>query len=142
MKLLITAGSLLLICIGSGAQVTADAGNIASRNSYFSTRAVRLSKAPFVGEWSNGRGETLVITARSLQFGSDKPVTYRDVTKVTDGNLFYLEITSPGKLNYFTRYVAVSLEENREMKTTMYDSYADMFNGENSQGEATWDRDK
>jgi hypothetical protein len=77
-----------------------------------------------------------------LQFGSDKPVTYRDVTKVTDGNLFYLEITSPGKLNYFTRYLAVSLEENGEMKTTIYDSYTDMFNGENSQGEATWDRDK
>jgi hypothetical protein len=95
-----------------------------------------------VGEWSNGRGETLVITATSLQFGSDKPVTYRDVTKVTDGNLFYLEITSPGKLNYFTRYMAVSLEEDGELKTTMYDSYADMFNGDNSQGEATWDRDR
>jgi hypothetical protein len=131
---------MIITC--SAAQVTAGAGRIAPPNSTHSSHAVVQSKLPFVGEWSNGRGETLVITARSLQFGGDKPVSYRDVTKVTDGTVFYLEITSPGKLNYFTRYVAVSLEENGAMKTTMYDSYAEMFNGDNAQGETTWDRDK
>jgi hypothetical protein len=96
---------------------------------------------PYIGRWSNGRGERLAVTKRTLKFNSDKSVTFRDVTKVTDGNHFSLQITSRGKLNYFTKFIALSLE-NDEMKMTLYDSYEDMFDGKNSQGESTWYRDK
>lgn len=96
---------------------------------------------PYVGRWSNGRGETLIVAKRMLKFNNDKSVTFRDVTKVTDGNHFSLQITSRGKLNYFTKFIALSLE-NDEMKMTLYDSYTDMFNGNNPQGESTWYRDK
>src|SRR6266403_1574488 len=48
----------------------------------------------YVGEWSNGRGETLVITGSTIKFGSDRAVPYRDVTRVTNGREFHLEITS------------------------------------------------
>jgi hypothetical protein len=96
---------------------------------------------PYIGRWSNGRGERLVVAKRTLKFNSDKSVTYHDVTKVTDGDHFSLQITSRGKLNYFTKFIALSLE-NDEMKMTLYDSYEDMFNGKNSKGESTWYRDK
>jgi len=100
---------------------------------------------PYLGKWSNGRGETLAITAKTIQFASDKPATYRDITKVTNGQEFNLEVTSEGKLNYLTRYLHVSTGEGDkpdEMKMTLYNSRKDMEDGENSQGEATWYRDE
>ena len=100
---------------------------------------------PYLGEWSNGRGDTLRIKSNTIQFGSDKSVTYRDITRVTNGQEFDLEITSAGKLNYLTRFIHLSLAEGdkpQEMKATFYDSLKDMRDGQNSQGEATWYRDK
>jgi hypothetical protein len=100
---------------------------------------------PYIGEWSNGRGETLVITASTIRFASDKAVSYRDVTRVTNGQEFHLEITTEGKLNYLTKFVHLSTGEGDkpdEMKMTLYNSRKDMEDGENSQGEATWYRDK
>ena len=99
------------------------------------------AKLPYLGKWSNGRGERLSVTERTLKFNSDRAVTYRDVTKVTDGNHFSLEITSRGKLNYFTKFLALEINGN-EMKMTLYNSYQEMFDGKNPQGESTWDRDK
>ena len=101
--------------------------------------------ATYVGQWSNGRGDTLAITATTIRFANDKPVKYRDVTKVTNGREFHLEITSEGKLNYLTKFLSLSVGEGEkpdEMKMTLYDSYKDMVDGANSQGEATWYRDK
>jgi len=100
---------------------------------------------PYLGKWSNVRGETLVITTKTIQFAGDKPVTYRDVTKATNGQEFNLEVTSEGKLNYLTKYLHVSTGEGdkpHEMKMTLYNSRKDMEDGENSQGEATWYRDE
>jgi hypothetical protein len=99
------------------------------------------AKIPYTGRWSNGRGETLFITARTLQFANDRPVYYRDVTKVTDGHHFSIQITSRGKINYFSKFLALSVE-NGEMTMTLYNSYREMFDGENPQGESTWYRDK
>jgi len=100
---------------------------------------------PYVGEWSNGRGEILIITSSTIKFGNDKAVPYRDITRVTNGREFHLEITTDAKLNYLTKFLHVSFgegEKTDQMKMTLYDSRKDMEDGENSQGEATWDRDK
>src|SRR6185369_701407 len=102
-------------------------------------------KDPYVGSWSNGRGDTLVITDSSIKFGRDKAVSYRDITRVTDGKQFNLEITSKGELNYLTKFLHISMAEGDktdEMKITLYDSRKDLEAAENSQGEATWYRDK
>lgn len=100
-------------------------------------------KDPYVGAWSNGRGDTLVITTSTIRFGRDKSVNYRDITRVTDGREFNLQITTAGELNYLTKFLHVSMaEKSDEMKITLYDSLKDMQAGENSQGEATWYRDK
>lgn len=100
---------------------------------------------PYAGEWSNGRGDTLVIKASTIKFGNDKAVNYRDITGVTNGREFNLEITTDTKLNYLTKFLHISFGDGNktdEMKMTLYDSRKNMEDGENSQGEATWDRDK
>lgn len=100
---------------------------------------------PYIGEWSNGRGDTLVITGSTIKFGNDKGVNYRDITRVTNGREFNLQITSDGDLHYLTKFLHVSLgegEKSDEMKITLYDSRKDLEAAENSQGEATWHRDK
>ena len=100
---------------------------------------------PYVGEWSNGRGDTLLITTNTIKFGNDKPVPYHDITRVTNGREFNLQITTEAKLNYLTEFLHVSFgegEKTDQMKLSLYDSRKDMENGENSQGEATWERDK
>lgn len=100
---------------------------------------------PYVGEWSNGRGDTLVITSNTIRFGSDKGVPYHDVTRVTNGREFNLQITIDARLNYLTEFVHISFgegEKTDQMKMTLYNSRKDMEDGENSQGEATWDREK
>lgn len=104
-----------------------------------------LKPLPYVGSWSNGRGDTLAITANTIRFASDKAVNYRDVTKATNGQEFNLEVVSPGKLNYLTKCLHISTGEGDkpdQMKMTLYDSRQDMEDGENSQGEATWYRDE
>jgi len=109
------------------------------------TAATSGPPAPYLGDWSNGRGETLSIKAKTIQFASDKAVPYRDITRVTNGQEFDLEITSEGKLNYLTKFIHLSMAEGdkpAEMKATLYDSFKDMQDGQNSQGEATWYRDK
>ncbi len=102
------------------------------------------AQLPYIGNWSNGRGDTISLTATKIRFANDRRLSYRDVTKVTDGQHFSLQITAPGKLNYFTKFLSLSMGEGEkpgEMKITLYDSYEDMFDGKNPQGEATWYRD-
>lgn len=98
---------------------------------------------PYIGQWSNGRGETLVIGNNTIKFANDKAVNYRDITRVTNGKEFQLEITSEGKLNYLAKCLHISLsDKSDEMKMILYNSRKDMEGGENSQGQTTWHRNK
>jgi len=112
--------------------------------STFVTSAVGIhARDPYIGEWSNGRGETLTITGSTIKFGSDKAVPYHDITRVTNGREFNLEITTEAKLNYLTRFLHISFgdgDKTDEMKMTLYDSRKNLEDGEDSQGEATWFR--
>lgn len=103
-------------------------------------------KDPYIGEWSNGRGETLIITSNNIKFGNEKAVSYHDITRVTDGREFMLQITTEGELNYLTKFLHVSIggegDKVDQMKMTLYISRKELEAGANSQGEATWYRDK
>jgi hypothetical protein len=125
----------------TAASMNANKQSVKASGAFIHAEAFAQAKMPYIGKWSNGRGETLSVTKRALRFNSDKPVTFRDVTKVTDGKYFLLKITTPGAVNYFTKFISLVIE-NGEMKMTLYDSYEDMFDGKNPQGESTWDRDK
>jgi len=95
---------------------------------------------PYLGSWSNGRGETLVIKAKTMQFGDDRPVAYRDVTRVSDGESFELEITTPGKINFFARTLYLTFEDGA-MQMTGYRSHAEFMQGGEVQMEVTWSKE-
>jgi hypothetical protein len=133
-------GGTLLSFTASGQMGGSNATGI-SDGPVTTTKVFSPARLPYVGNWSNGRGDTLFITGRTLRFGNDKRVTYRDITKVTDGDHFSLKITTPGKINYLSKYLALEMSGD-EMKMTHYNSQGDMFDGQNPQGEATWYRDK
>jgi hypothetical protein len=95
----------------------------------------------YLGSWSNGRGETLVITKKTLQFGSDRAVAYRDVTGVSDGESFELEITAPGKINAFPGKTLHLTFEEDAMTMTGYKSHAEFMQGGEVQMEVTWYKD-
>lgn len=106
------------------------------------TSAIAADEAPaYLGHWSNGRGETLVITAKTLRFGDDKPVPYRDVTRATDGENFELQITAQGEVNGFSgKTLALVLEEG-SMHMIGYRSHADYMEEKNPQQDVTWEKD-
>jgi hypothetical protein len=93
---------------------------------------------PYLGEWSNGRGETLVITEKTIQFGEDRAVPYRDVTRATGGASFELQITARGEVNGFGgNTLAVECEDD-SMKITAYASHADYMEEKDPQSVVTW----
>lgn len=93
---------------------------------------------PYIGEWSNGRGETLMITAKTIRFAKDKPVPYRDLTRATDGQTFLLEITAPGEVNAFAqKFLALACGDD-EMKMVGYRSLADSREAKNPGFDVTW----
>src|SRR4051812_37753935 len=59
---------------------------------------------PYIGEWSNGRGDRLAITSSTIRFGRDKSIPYRDLTRVTNGREFNLQVITETKLNYLTEF--------------------------------------
>ena len=87
----------------------------------------------------------MIINMSTIKFATEKAVAYHDVTRVTNRREFHLEITTDVKLDYLTRFLHVSFGEGErtdQMKVSLYNSRKDMEAGENSQGEATWHRDK
>ena len=92
---------------------------------------------PYIGQWSNGRGEPLIITSTTIKFGNDAPVPYRDVTRASDGKSFTLQLAAKGKLNYLSPFMRFTLKNRAEMSS----EGADTFNGEMTSS-ATWFRDK
>ena len=104
--------------------------------------ATRADDAPlYVGSWSNGRGETLVITSKTMQFGDDRPFSFRDVTRVSDGESYELQITTRGEINGFPGKTLHLTFEKDSMQMTGYKSHAEFMQGGDVQMEVTWYKD-
>jgi len=93
---------------------------------------------PYLGSWSNGRGETLVITEKTIRLGDGPKVAYRDVTRGTDGSSFELQITAPGKVNGFPGKTLGVTCESDEMEMTTYASHAAYMQGDDPLSRVTW----
>lgn len=95
----------------------------------------------YIGEWSNGRGETLEIRAKTIQFGGDKAIAYRDITRATDGNSFQLQITAAGEINAFAgKFLYVECDGD-EMTIRQFRTAGNLVSDTNPVGEVTWSRD-
>jgi hypothetical protein len=103
--------------------------------------AAAAEQLPYVGTWSNGRGETLVVTEKMMQFANDPPVTYRDFTRGGDNHRFELRITAPRVVNPFPgKSLRVTCEET-SMEMVGYRSHADLMQERNRQQVVTWERE-
>lgn len=99
-------------------------------------------KAAYLGEWSNGHGDTLVITEKAIRFAQDQPIPYRDLTRATDGKTFALQITAIGEVNAFAqKFLAVDCDDD-EMRMIGYTSSEDLLKEKNPGSNVTWYRDK
>lgn len=104
-------------------------------------KAVASAAPPYLGEWSSGKGDTLIITPETVQYASDKPIPYRDITKATDGKgPFQLMILAKGEVNYFRKYLWLTMAGPEEMKMETTDAMEEGSKGEGSR--QTWFRDK
>lgn len=99
------------------------------------------NELPYIGNWSNGRGETLVVTASTLRFGKDRAVPYRDVTRATDGDDFELQIIGKGEVNAFPAKTLAVHCDGEEMHITGYASHEAYMQGGEAVFEVTWYRD-
>ena len=99
------------------------------------------SELPYLGHWSNGRGETLTITAKTIAFAKNKPVTYRDISRATDGSDFQLQITTKSDDNWQAgKFLAVHCKSD-EMSMVSYASDSDMMQDKDHMSEVTWFKD-
>ena len=96
---------------------------------------------PYLGSWSNGRGETLVITEKTIRFADNRALPYRDITRATDGSTFELQITAKAAANGFGGNTLGVECDGESMKITAYASHADYMQGGEPQSVVTWFKD-
>ena len=97
--------------------------------------------APYLGSWSNGRGETLVITEKTIRFADNRALPYRDITRATDGSMFELQINAKAAANGFGGNTLGVECDGDSMKITAYESHADYMQGGEPQSVVTWFKD-
>lgn len=105
------------------------------------TLATAADPPSYLGDWSNGRGETLAITSGSIQFGNDRPVPYREVSRGADGAMVELQITAPKNGNAFAGKTLALLLEGDSMQMIGYLSHGDCLEKKNPQQIVNWERD-
>lgn len=105
------------------------------------TAARGAEDLPYLGSWSNGRGETLVISAKTIRFGEDRAVGYKDITRATDGSTFELQITARGGENAFGGNTLGVECDGDSMKVTAYRSHAEYMQEADPQSVVTWFKD-
>jgi hypothetical protein len=96
---------------------------------------------PYIGEWSNGRGEVLVITATTIKFANDRAVPYRDVTRGTDGSSFELQLNASKPVNGFGGNTLALELDGETLKITAFRSHAGYMQDGEPQSIVTWFRE-
>ena len=94
----------------------------------------------YFGDWSNDHGDILQITEGTIQWNSDKPLPYRDITEDSDGSFYLLQITGPDESNSFNgQFLRISFGTDADQFTmTTYRTQADALNQRNPSGRSEW----
>lgn len=103
----------------------------------------------YVGSWSNARAFQMFLDETTITFESKgnkaERLKYRSAAP-KGGDSYLIEITSPTKNSYFTKFFTVSMavdgqKDSNAMTITFYNTLADAKAGKNPQGSDAWFRD-
>src|SRR3954464_2079865 len=103
--------------------------------------ASAAEQPPYLGRWSNGRSETLIVTQKTLKFGGDKPVPFSDVTRAGNGRRFELRITLPGEGNAFPGKSLMVTCDGNSTEMVGYRSHVELVQERNRRQIVTWERE-
>ena len=93
----------------------------------------------YIGEWSDGRGQVLVVTASKFRLGSHAS-SFKEVFRSKDERFFRFDITSGGG-GFDGRYISIEVGRE-EMQMREYRSQADRLNDKQVAGVIAWSRDR
>ena|ERR1700733_12358111 len=101
-------------------------------------------KAFYLGNWSSGRGDPLIINKTTLKFAGEKIATYRDRSRPDDKSISVLQIINPRSFFLHEPFILCEQLINSDkstMKLTGFRSYQDLLRRKNPQSEVTWYKD-
>jgi hypothetical protein len=94
-------------------------------------------KRPYLGCWSARNGDVLFVAATTLQTAkSDKALEYREVSRDTASNLYFLQLLELDRSKEFQPFVSMRIV-GRELRTNNYLSREDFLHGK-SVGNESW----
>ena len=93
----------------------------------------------YLGEWSDGRGVVLVVTANKLRLGSHA-ASFKEVFRSKDARFFRFQVTSSGS-GFDGRFIRVEVGRE-EMQMREYRTLADCLNDKQVAAVVAWSRDR
>jgi hypothetical protein len=94
----------------------------------------------YFGEWSNANGDMLRITSEGIQWNTEKPLPYDDITEDSDGSFYLLQITGPDEPHSFSgKFLRITFGTDADQFTlTTYRTQSDALNQVNESGRSEW----
>ncbi len=108
--------------------------------SFCEARADKPPVLRYLGEWSDGRGEVLVVTGNKLRIGSHV-ASYKEIFRSGDLRFFRFHVTSGGGRTFDGGYFSVEVSRE-EMKLREYRTLADCVDDKYATSVVTWERDR
>ena len=102
-------------------------------------RAEKPHELRYIGEWSDGRGEVLVVTANKLRVGS-RTSSYKETARSKDERFFRFQLTSGGG-GFGGKYISVEVGRE-EMTMREYRTLADCLDDRQVAAVTAWSRDR
>ena len=102
-------------------------------------RADKPHELRYIGEWSDGRGEVLVVTANKLRVGS-RTSSYKEIARSKDERSFRFQVTSGGG-GLDGRFLSIEVGRE-EMSMREYRTLADCLDDKGVAAVVAWSRDR
>ncbi len=93
----------------------------------------------YIGEWSDGRGVVLVVTANKLRLGSHA-ASFKEIFHSQDERFFRFQVTSGGS-GFDGRFIRIEVGRE-EMQMREYRTLADCLNDKQVAAVVAWSRDR
>jgi hypothetical protein len=98
------------------------------------------AEAPYFGDWTDARGDTLQITSGNIKVNDEKPVRYDDITEDSDGSFFVLQLKDQPKSSYFEgKFLRLAFGKDPDRFTmSIYKTLEDALKKQNEVKHVEW----